>query len=223
MLIFWDHGGGSISGYGYDEKNAYAGSMNLAGLNTAFRDGGVKFDFIGFDACLMATMETALMLDEHPQIVDAIEKNPNALVEFLDRTNLLHLFENARIQSLQSAKDKEIAALKTKLNETLASHDTFAADQEVKMAELRSANETLSAEIAEKSQALDAAKAEAEQLASKYADATKALADAQAALAAETERYREQVGLALQPKPEGSEPGKSGLALVRCSFPSEKR
>ena len=163
--------------------------------------------------------EAALMLDEHPQIVEAIEKNPGALVEFLDRTNLLHLFENARIQSLQSAKDKEIATLKAKMDEMLASHDNFANEQEAKMAELRSANETLSAEIAEKAKALDAAKADAEQLTAKYDEAAKALADTQAALAAETERYREQIGLALAPKNTTS---LKGSALIRCTFAANK-
>ncbi|MBR6377078.1 MAG: peptidase C11, partial [Oscillospiraceae bacterium] len=33
-LIFWDHGGGSIAGYGYDEKNASLGSMGLSGIDT---------------------------------------------------------------------------------------------------------------------------------------------------------------------------------------------
>ena len=163
--------------------------------------------------------EAALMLDEHPQIVEAIEKNPGALVEFLDRTNLLHLFENARIQSLQSAKDKEIATLKAKMDEMLASHDNFANEQEAKMAELRSANETLSAEIAEKAKALDAAKADAEQLTAKYDEAAKALADTQAALVAETERYREQIGLALAPKNTTS---LKGSALIRCTFAANK-
>lgn len=59
-LIFWDHGGGSISGYGYDEKNTSSGSMTLAGINKALKNAGTTFDFIGFDACLMATLETAL-------------------------------------------------------------------------------------------------------------------------------------------------------------------
>ena len=27
------------------------------------KKGGVKFDFIGFDACLMATLETAIAID----------------------------------------------------------------------------------------------------------------------------------------------------------------
>lgn len=73
-IIFWDHGGGSLSGYGYDEKNAGSGSMTLAGINTAFRDAGVKFDFIGFDACLMATVENALMLEQYGDYLIASEE-----------------------------------------------------------------------------------------------------------------------------------------------------
>lgn len=73
-LIFWDHGGGSVSGYGYDEKNARAGAMDLAEINTALRDGGVKFDLIGFDACLMGTAENALMLSGHGDYLIASEE-----------------------------------------------------------------------------------------------------------------------------------------------------
>ena len=73
-LIFWDHGGGSISGFGYDEKFASSGSMDLAEINQALTDGGVKFDFVGFDACLMATTETALMLTEHADYLIASEE-----------------------------------------------------------------------------------------------------------------------------------------------------
>ena len=61
-LIFWDHGGGSVTGYGYDENHSSDGSMDLAEIHTAVKDGGVQFDFIGFDACLMATAENALSL-----------------------------------------------------------------------------------------------------------------------------------------------------------------
>ena len=74
-LIFWDHGGGSVTGYGYDEKNARAGSMGLSGINTALKNGGVKFDFVGFDACLMATAETALMLKDHADYLIASEES----------------------------------------------------------------------------------------------------------------------------------------------------
>ena len=74
QLIFWDHGGGSVSGFGYDEKNKNSGSMGLDGIASALRSGGVKFDFIGFDACLMATAETALALGEHADYMIASEE-----------------------------------------------------------------------------------------------------------------------------------------------------
>jgi len=74
MLIFWDHGGGSISGYGYDEKFARTGSMNLAEINQALKEADVTFDFIGFDACLMATLETALMLAPYADYMIASEE-----------------------------------------------------------------------------------------------------------------------------------------------------
>jgi len=73
-LIFWDHGGGSLSGYGYDEKKAGSGSMTLKGIDEALRGGGVTFDFIGFDACLMATTENALMLGRYADYLIASEE-----------------------------------------------------------------------------------------------------------------------------------------------------
>lgn len=73
-LILWDHGGGSVSGYGYDEKFASSGSMNLAGLDRALKDAGVRFDFIGFDACLMATAETALTMAQYADYLIASEE-----------------------------------------------------------------------------------------------------------------------------------------------------
>ena len=74
QLIFWDHGGGSISGYGYDEKYKSSGSMDLAEINQALKKAGVTFDFIGFDACLMATLETALMLAPYSDYLIASEE-----------------------------------------------------------------------------------------------------------------------------------------------------
>ena len=40
MLILWDHGGGSVSGYGYDETKRSSGSMTLDGINKALRTAG---------------------------------------------------------------------------------------------------------------------------------------------------------------------------------------
>ena len=65
ILVMWDHGGGSISGFGYDERNAQAGSMSLKGIDDALTAAGVKFDIVGYDACLMGTLENALMLEKH--------------------------------------------------------------------------------------------------------------------------------------------------------------
>ena len=73
-LVFWDHGGGSVTGYGYDEKLRNGGSMNLAGISKALKNGGVQFDFVGFDACLMATAETALMLNNYADYMIASEE-----------------------------------------------------------------------------------------------------------------------------------------------------
>ena len=132
--------------------------------------------------------EAERMLDEHPDILAAIEKNPKSLNEFLERTGLDKRFESARLAGLQAAKDKEIAALKTE-RDSLSSQ----------IADLKSANEKLTADIGAKDQALADAQESVKQLEAKRAEAEKALADSQAALAAETERYREQIGAALQP------------------------
>ena len=73
-LIFWDHGGGSVSGYGYDQKYPRSGSMSLADIDQALKDSKISFDFIGFDACLMATMENGLMLAKYGDYMIASEE-----------------------------------------------------------------------------------------------------------------------------------------------------
>ncbi len=72
MLIFWDHGGGAITGYGDDQKAS--GTMTLDKINSALKNGGVKFDFVGFDACLMATLETALVTEQYADYLIASEE-----------------------------------------------------------------------------------------------------------------------------------------------------
>ena len=61
MLIIWDHGGGSISGVTFDEL-FNQDSLTLPELSDALRASGVYFDVVGFDACLMANLETAQAL-----------------------------------------------------------------------------------------------------------------------------------------------------------------
>ncbi len=72
-LIMWDHGGGSASGYGYDEQFPKTG-MTLDVFNKALKDAGCVFDFIGFDACLMATLETALVAEQYADYFIASEE-----------------------------------------------------------------------------------------------------------------------------------------------------
>ncbi len=64
-LIMWNHGGGSISGICFDELNDND-SLSLKELDKALSDSydsmTEKFEFIGFDACLMGTLETANVL-----------------------------------------------------------------------------------------------------------------------------------------------------------------
>ncbi|MBO4297165.1 MAG: clostripain [Clostridia bacterium] len=60
ILIMWDHGGGSLYGFGCDERFDPDHMMPLDELGDALDEAGVYFDIIGFDACLMATAETAV-------------------------------------------------------------------------------------------------------------------------------------------------------------------
>lgn len=71
MLVLWDHGGG-WTGFGVDELLSVGAApgkalMNLAkitsGISSGLAAAGLaKFDIIGFDACLMATLEVASSL-----------------------------------------------------------------------------------------------------------------------------------------------------------------
>ncbi|MDD2562386.1 MAG: clostripain-related cysteine peptidase [Eubacteriales bacterium] len=57
-LVFWNHGGGSISGVCFDELFDND-SLSLEEIGEALAGYGKAFEMIGFDACLMATLETA--------------------------------------------------------------------------------------------------------------------------------------------------------------------
>jgi Clostripain family. len=61
ILILWDHGDGTLGGFGRDELNGNK-TMRLGVLRQALFDAGIHFDLIGFDACLMSTLETAYAL-----------------------------------------------------------------------------------------------------------------------------------------------------------------
>ncbi|MEG1010863.1 MAG: clostripain-related cysteine peptidase [Ruthenibacterium sp.] len=72
-LILWDHGGGSVYGYGSDEMFP-DDVLYLPGIEAALQSANTKFDFIGFDACLMGSMETAYMLEPYADYLIASEE-----------------------------------------------------------------------------------------------------------------------------------------------------
>lgn len=76
-LILWDHGGGPIFGYGIDEFNEDV-SMELDTLSNALEDSELiknqKLEFIGFDACLMGSVEVAHSLKDYADYLIASEE-----------------------------------------------------------------------------------------------------------------------------------------------------
>jgi alpha-beta hydrolase superfamily lysophospholipase len=68
VLVFWDHGSGTLGGFGGNKpdptNSSFASPMSIAQLKEGI-DNAVKgrserrFELIGFDACLMATLEVA--------------------------------------------------------------------------------------------------------------------------------------------------------------------
>ena len=75
MLILWDHGGGSAKGVCFDENYSFD-ALTLTELKSALKKANLnnKFDIIGFDACLMASIETAAMVKDYAKYMIASEE-----------------------------------------------------------------------------------------------------------------------------------------------------
>lgn len=72
VLVFWDHGEGTIGGFGRDELNENA-ALSLSDLKYAFEQTDEFFDIIVFDACLMGTVECAYALKDAGEYMIASE------------------------------------------------------------------------------------------------------------------------------------------------------
>lgn len=74
-IIFWNHGGGSVAGASFDEIYDFD-SIKIPELIQALSatDTGSKYDLIGFDACLMATIDIADACDEFADYLVASEE-----------------------------------------------------------------------------------------------------------------------------------------------------
>lgn len=81
MLVLWDHGGGLSSGYGKDDLNKRKdgpGTIMVDEIVSAVKESGVKFDMIGFDACLMQDIEIAKLLEPYADYYLASEESEPA-------------------------------------------------------------------------------------------------------------------------------------------------
>ncbi len=72
-LILWNHGSGSINGVCFDElfDNDSLSLEEIGGALSGFEE---AFEFIGFDACLMATLETAQTVAPYARYLIASEE-----------------------------------------------------------------------------------------------------------------------------------------------------
>ena len=75
MLVLWDHGGGAAKGVCFDENYGFE-PLSLLELKSALENANLKnkFDIIGFDACLMASIETAAMVQDFADYMIASEE-----------------------------------------------------------------------------------------------------------------------------------------------------
>ena len=76
-LILWDHGGGPINGYGSDEFYKFD-SLTLTEIKQAIDDSPFsteKLEFMGFDACLMSSVEVANTVSGYAKYLVSSEEN----------------------------------------------------------------------------------------------------------------------------------------------------
>ncbi len=78
-LILWDHGGGPIYGFGQDEVSGENDTLTIDELTRAIKNSSLsketKLEYIGFDACLMSSVEVANSLREYANYLIASEES----------------------------------------------------------------------------------------------------------------------------------------------------
>lgn len=75
MLILWDHGAGPLHGVCFDENYDYD-ALDLTELRNALENAHLscKYDIIGFDACLMASVETMIAVHDYADYMIASQE-----------------------------------------------------------------------------------------------------------------------------------------------------
>ena len=66
ILLLWDHGGGPVYGFGYDEWNSdESACLSVDEMQSALQDAGTYFDLIGMDCCIMSSLEVCCALYDY--------------------------------------------------------------------------------------------------------------------------------------------------------------
>lgn len=115
-LILWDHGAGASQGICFDEKYGFD-PLTIAELKSALENTELKnkLEFIGFDACLMASMETAYYVKDFANYMLASEEiepsggwDYKALCEAMsDKSDYIEIGREICDSFVQKCKEKE--------------------------------------------------------------------------------------------------------------------
>ena len=76
-LVLWDHGAGPLWGYGSDElyeNDSLLFEELRSAMDRTIFTGGKKLDWVGFDACLMGSIETANLWKDYAQYLVGSEE-----------------------------------------------------------------------------------------------------------------------------------------------------
>lgn len=146
-LIMWDHGGGAIGGFGNDENSG--DKLDLAeisqALSAAKTQTEASFDLIGFDACLMATLETASIMSsfgnymvaseelepghgwDYAAILSAIKSNTDISGTVLSQTIADSYKSHAQTESPSSAPEITLSVIDlSKISDVVTSLESLA-------------------------------------------------------------------------------------------------
>ncbi|HQC55134.1 MAG TPA: clostripain-related cysteine peptidase [Clostridia bacterium] len=121
-VILWDHGGGSMKGVCNDEQFGFDAislpELDLA-FSTAYTKSKRKYDFVGFDACLMATYDVACLVQTYADYMIASEELEPAsgwsykgLLENLGKDGFYTTVLNAYAEKQSSKTTYTLSAIK---------------------------------------------------------------------------------------------------------------
>ena len=115
ILLFWNHGGGPVYGFGYDEYQGYDENLSLDEIKEALGETGTDFELIGMDCCIMSCLEVCYALYnycdymilseefepgdgwEYEGFLTALSDNPEIGIEELGKViidDMIEVYEN---------------------------------------------------------------------------------------------------------------------------------